>query len=104
MSAYECTLGVSAGCLRTIRHSWEELTLSISLDFDFGRAIKDAPNSPSEFERLRLDEFPDSTSIFVDGSRDAGGMRTGVGSPVLFLNYRFGVRFSGFTSVLSLEL
>ena len=44
MSAYECALRVTVNCFRTIRpsyfdYSWKELTLPISVDFDYGRAI-----------------------------------------------------------------
>ena len=61
-------------------------------------------HSPIEFERFRLAEYPDSDIIFVDGWRNVASDRTGVGFFIPSLDYRFGTRLAGFTSVFSVEL
>ena len=67
------------------------------------KTFKEAPDSTFEFERMKLDEFPNFVLIFTDGSSHAKRLRTGAGFHVPSLEYRFGIRLSCFISVLSAE-
>ena len=106
--AYNSTLGVAKDCFRIIcpsyfNYSWEELILSLSLDPEPGRGVKAVADPLSAFDELVRDH-PDSVLIFTDGSRDPSIKSMRAGFFVLSQDYRFGIRLSSFTSVLSSEL
>ena len=82
----------------------ERIDFLTCLDFNSGQAIREASVSPLEFERLVSDRFSNFVLIFNDGLRDLAFGRAGAGYYVSSLDYRFGIRLSSFSSVLSVDI
>ena len=107
--AYDGVRGLMDMCFRTIRplyfdYRWTELTIPVPLDFETGREVRVAMEPALEFASLVDARYPDSVSVFTDASRDDSSEGVGVGFCIPSLGYRFGIRLTGFTSVLSAEL
>ena len=72
-------------------HSWAELSISFSLDFETGRNVKSAVVPALEFDRLAMDRYLDSAFLYTDGACDDVSKEMGVGFYVPSVNYRFGI-------------